>query len=311
MPRPKLVAPTQPRRAPPRYAAPAVDKALDILEYLSAEAVPLTQAELARGLQRRPGELFRMLTCLEGRGYLWRDPATGAYALTLKLFELSRTHSPHQALLQAAVPHMRVLAEKVRESCHLSVLHRGKVLVLAQEESSSPFRLSVAVGSLHPLTRTTSGRLLLAHMDEPARQGLLSGDADFARRSARDREAFLARLAAIRERGHEQTEAEWFEGSVDLGVPVGSARSQVKAALVIAVLRRNDHGPLLEKMLGPLRRCARDIGLAAGILHPSETRSEGRGGEARGEAKGAHGEARGDARAAERGEPWEGRGAAP
>ena len=99
-----------------KYSVPALEKALDVLEYLSEQAVPLTQAQLARALKRQSGEIFRMLACLESRGYLRREPATGAYSLTLKLFELSRTHSPYELLLKVAEPLMRALAEELRAS---------------------------------------------------------------------------------------------------------------------------------------------------------------------------------------------------
>jgi len=140
--------------AAPRYAVPALEKTLDILEYLSEQAIPMTQAQLARALGRQPGELFRILAYLEQRGYLYRDPASAAYSLTLKLFELSRQHSPYDALLQVALPWMQRLTNHVREPCHLSVLHHDKLLVLAQSESPDPFRLSVQIGSLHsPVNR--------------------------------------------------------------------------------------------------------------------------------------------------------------
>src|SRR2546423_542389 len=84
------------------YQAPALDKGLDILECLAVQAVPLTQAQLAQALGRGASELFRMLTVLERRGYIQRDPLSGAYSLTLRLYELSRTHSPYQGLLRAA-----------------------------------------------------------------------------------------------------------------------------------------------------------------------------------------------------------------
>ena len=121
------------------YHVPALDKGLDILECLAAHQSPLTQAQLARALEKKASELFRMFICLERRGYIQRDPLSGAYSLTLRLFELGHTHSPYQGLLQAAARPMSSLAEEVGESCHLSVIHRGKLLVLAQEESRGRF----------------------------------------------------------------------------------------------------------------------------------------------------------------------------
>lgn len=250
----------------PNYSVPAVEKALDIIEYLAAEGVPMTRAQLARALNRQPPELFRMLTCLESRGYLWRDSASNAYALTLKLFELSRTHSPYEGLLRVAEPHIRSLAAELRESLHLSMLHGDQVMVIAQEESPKPFRLSVEVGSLHALAGTTSGRVLLAHLPENEAAALLKRDAGYRQLSADARHGLRDRLARIRTQGYEWSDGEWFESGVDLGVLVGSPDSRVKAALVMATLRRKGEGPVLEKVLPALQRCAHSIGVAAGIV---------------------------------------------
>ncbi|HEX2524990.1 MAG TPA: IclR family transcriptional regulator [Geminicoccus sp.] len=251
------------RRA--KYSVPAVEKALDVLEYLSDQAVPVSQAQIARALGRQAGEIFRLLTCLEVRGYLRRDADTGGYALTLKLFELSRTHSPYEDLLAAAQPWMRRLSSEVRESCHLSVLYRDRVLVLAQEESPRPFRLSVEVGSLHSPLHTTSGRILLAHLPSEARDALLARLPEWAMEQEAAREAFSRRLEALRVRGHERSEGERFVGTLDLGVPVGSPGSSIGAALTISTLKYKD-GPDLDALLPHLEATAAAIGSEAGLV---------------------------------------------
>ena len=258
-----------------KYSVPALEKGLDVLEYLSDQAVPLTQAQLARALNRQAGEIFRMLACLESRGYLRREPTTGAYSLTLKLFELSRTHSPYEALLKAAQPLMRGLAEDLRESCHLSVLHRERVLVLAQEESPKPFRLSVEVGSQHSPMHTTSGRVLLANMDPEDREELLTHELEWRRAKPAARAQFMKRLAAIRARGYERSEGERFVGGLDIGVSVGSPGSSIKAALTIATLKEKS-GPSLENMLPALKACADVIAVHAGLKPEEEVRGASR-----------------------------------
>ena len=253
-----------------KYSVPALEKALDVLEYLSEQAVPLTQAQLARALKRQSGEIFRMLACLESRGYLRREPATGAYSLTLKLFELSRTHSPYELLLKVAEPLMRSLAEELRESCHLSVIHHGRVLVLAQAESPKPFRLSVEVGSLHSPMNTTSGRVLLGYMEESVREEILRLEKDWQSEKPAGRAAFLKRLATIRSRGYERADGERFVGALDIGVPVGSPQSSMRAALTIAMLKEKG-GSSLEGMLPALRNCADAIALQAGLKREEDT----------------------------------------
>ncbi len=249
----------------PRYAVPAVEKALDVIELLSAHASPMTQAQLARALGREPGELFRMLSALEGRGYIRRE-ASGGYVLTLKLFELSRTHSPHEQLLRAAEAPMRELVDAVRESCHLSVLHRDQLLVLGQVDAPASVRLSVEAGSLHSAVDTLSGQVLLANEPECERDALLGRRAEFLRRSAEERSAYLASLSKMAADGWGYSENARFVGGRDLCVLVGAPRGRTRAALTITSLRKTlEAQDDLFEALPRLRKCADDIGRTIGI----------------------------------------------
>ena len=248
-----------------KYAVPALEKGLDIIERLAEEAVPQTQSQLARELGRQPGELFRMLACLEGRDYVRRDAATGGYALTLKLFELSRIHSPYEALLTAARPYMRQLADTVRESCHLSVLNRDHVLVLAQEESPKPFRLSVEVGSVHSVLRTNSGRLLLASLPEEQRAALLAANAEWSKLGKAERSALDTRLATIAQTGVAISIGERFTGGADIGVLIGGPGHSIAAALTIAVLIDAGRDPDVAHLVEPLQAMAQAINRTAGL----------------------------------------------
>lgn len=248
-----------------KYSVPALEKGLDIIEYLAEEAVPLTQSQLARALGRQPGELFRMLACLEGREYLRRDPASGGYMLTLKLFELSRIHSPYEALLAAARPQMRELADTVRESCHLSVLNRNQVLVLAQEESPKPFRLSVEVGSTHSPLRTTSGRLLLASLPIDQREAALASSKEWTGMTKTAQKEMTARLDQIANAGVAISIGERFTGNADIGVLVGGPGRSVTAALTIAVLIDAGKDAEVDHLVEPLRAAAAAINASVGL----------------------------------------------
>lgn len=251
-------------RPAPDYHVPALEKGLDILECLATGGVPLTQAELARALDRGASELFRMLTTLERRGYIQRDPASGAYGLTLRLYELGHVHSPHQGLLRAAARPMRELAEELRESCHLGIAHGERLTVLHQEESPARVRLSVEVGSSVPLLRAASGRLLLAFLDDAARRATLAQDAEHAALTGAARTALGDRLAAIRTRGYESAHGETTEGVSDVSVLVGAPGGRVQAALTVAALPR-DHDVFVAQALPALRRRAATITTTAGL----------------------------------------------
>lgn len=250
-------------KAAQKYSVPALDKALDVLELLAENAASMSQAEIGRALNRSASEIFRTLSALEGRGYI-RRTAAGQYRLTLKLFELSRMHSPYQELLRVAMPIMRNLSEEVGETCHLTTLRDGEIVVLAQHESPKPLRLSVEVGSRHSPLSTTSGRIILAAMDVAERAAFLRDYTDFDALPQDVQDTFLTRVRNVHDRGHEISDGERFVGGLDVGVLVGAPTSQIKAALIVATLR-SAHGPDPEALREAVARAGRKITEMAGV----------------------------------------------
>ena len=243
----------------PHYPVPALEKGLDILESLAAAGVPQSLAELAARLERSSSELFRMLNCLETRGYLTRDAASGKYSLTLKLYSLAHAHSVAEKLVQAAQAPMQALTERVRESCHLSVLERGRLLVVAQHESPERVRLSIEVGAVFDPAATASGRLLLASLDEAACAAVLAESPAARALGVAGRRTMVAQLADLRTTGLSVAESETIEGVRDVAVLVGAPATGVVAALAITRLQRRDARAEDAALIAALRRAAAEI----------------------------------------------------
>jgi len=249
----------------PNYTVPALEKGLDIIEALAAVAVPLSLAELGVRLDRSSSELFRMLNCLEQRGYLGRDEASGKYALTLKLYSLAHAHSVTEKLLRAAQRPMQMLTEKVRESCHLSVLERGKLLVVAQQESPERVRLSIEVGALFDPVATASGRLLLAQLDEAGREAVLAESPGGRKLTGKARSVLGSSLDGLRTRTVSTAESETIEGVRDVAVLIGGPAAGIMGALAITrLLRRGqagDEAALITAMTAAAADITRTLGL--------------------------------------------------
>jgi len=220
----------------PSYAVPALEKGLDLLEALAARPGDRSQADLARDLGRSPSEIFRMLNCLERRGYIVKDAASGRYRLTLRLYELAHTHTPVDQLLRAAEGPMRDLAAGIRESVHLSVLSGGKLLVLSQVESQNRTRVSVEIGGRFPVVLTASGRVLLAHLPQEELRTFLARDEDWAKLGAAVRERFLSDLLKLRRDGVYQGKSDLTHGIRDVAALVGNPRVGVAAAVCVPSL---------------------------------------------------------------------------
>ncbi len=233
----------------PNYHVPALEKGLDIVEALAAVAVPQSLTELAARLQRSSSELFRMLNCLERRGYVAREAVSGKYALSLRLYALAHAHSPTEKLLTAAQRPMQEFTASFRESCHLSVLERSRLLVVAQEESPDRVRLSIEIGGEFDPMLTVSGRLLLAFSPHPGAA---------SRRIA-------STLDEIRRTGVSSAESETIEGVRDIAVLVGRPEARVMAALAVTRLIRRGQRMNETSLLAGLRAAADEITAALGL----------------------------------------------
>ena len=241
-----------------RYRAPALDKGLDILELLAHHPGGLTQADVARSLDRSVGEIFRMLARLVERGWVTIRRPGDRYVLTLKLFELAHRYTPMDRLLTDALPLMKDLSASVHQSCHLTVLEGARGIVLAQVDAPGEMGFAVRVGSTMSLPASCSGRVLLAHQDAAELERLLD------RMDAAERKQVAAlskHLAAVRSRGYEEMESTRVRGVHDLSVPVLDPRGRVLAALTMPFLQRIDTGGArtLAHVRGELARTARTL----------------------------------------------------
>jgi DNA-binding IclR family transcriptional regulator len=214
-----------------RYRAPALDKGLDILELLAGVDGGLTQAEIAKRLQRSPNEFYRMLDRLVRRGYVTRLEGD-RYSLTLKLFGLAQLHAPVRRLVSYATPLMRELAETSFQANQLVVFDRGSAVVIAQQEAPGYWGISIRVGSHISLFDTGSGHVLLAFRSQAEREMMIAEQAR-AGDAPRPPADFFARLDQVRERGYEMMSSLQTAGVYNLSAPVLGADGSAIAALTV------------------------------------------------------------------------------
>lgn len=222
------------------YRAPALEKGLEILEYLADAKWALSRTEIAQGLGRAPSELFRMLACLEEKGYVLRDTESGKFGLSLRLYELGNRANPVQLLRKAARQPMEQLAEQIGQSCHLSVRHGDQLLVLMEQLPARRVCLAVGVGATFPLSRTNSGKLILSGMEPEERAGLIARDPWLSSLSARARATYLKELAAIAAAGQVVAPSNLTEGVRDHAMPVGIEGTETHAILAVSRVLTQD-----------------------------------------------------------------------
>lgn len=243
------------------YATPALEKGLDILELLAHERDGLTKSEIARRLQRTVSEIFRMLLCLERRGYI-SEVGGDRYVLSLRLFQLVQEHPPTERLLSEALPRMHSLAERSQQSCHLGVLEAGKVVILAQTNTPGSVGFYVKAGSSVDLMEAASGQAILAHLPDEVRGRVLD---EWAKETGATVPEDLSRhLERIRRRGYEKRASYQVRGITNISFPIMDANKRAVAALTVPYLQRVPEVVAIEQVEATLAETARSISAALG-----------------------------------------------
>ncbi len=145
----------------------SIDRVLDILEALSASPQGMALSDLAAATSLHASTAHRLLASLAGRGYVRKDPQSGKYRLTLRLYEISRRVSSVLDLFTASKPILETLSNEVREVIHLVERDGNEVFYLYKMEPfSRPINITSSVGLHNPMYCTGVGKSILAYLPE-------------------------------------------------------------------------------------------------------------------------------------------------
>lgn len=219
------------------YAAPALEKGLDILETLCRSEQPLSQKDIAQRLGRSVGEIYRMVACLVARNYVTLvDENT--FGITTKLYELAHVHPPTHRLLFEATPIMQRLASQLDQSCHLTVYGQGKQVVLFKVDTPSGMGFAVRAGAELDVLISASGRVLLAFQDDETRK--LRIEESLQRRPEQADPQIHSVLDSIRAAGYESIPSVQVRGLFAVSFPILDAQGRAIAALTVPYAERID-----------------------------------------------------------------------
>jgi DNA-binding IclR family transcriptional regulator len=203
----------------PVYKAPALEKGLEILEFLSSARQPSSMVTIADALGRSKHEIYRMLQVLEQKGYIARGETDDRFTVTNKLFELGMRNPPIRNLHDVALPLMHDLAQALEQSCQLVVRTGTQMVVVARVESPIEIGLTVRVGYRRHIMQSTSGRILYAFQPASTKERLLEELIATAPEGV-DVESFLRDAERAIELGCIAHDSDFVDGVVDIGAPI-------------------------------------------------------------------------------------------
>lgn len=145
----------------------SVDRALFIIETLTNYRQGLGLIELSKKVGLNKSTTYRMLCAIMARGWVSKNPITGNYRATLKIFELGSRVSLRTNVLTISRPYLDELSEKFGETIHLVVPDGPDVVYVYKEESSiQTIKMGSQIGVRNPMFVTGVGKAILSFLDQ-------------------------------------------------------------------------------------------------------------------------------------------------
>ncbi|WP_134704236.1 IclR family transcriptional regulator [Ammoniphilus sp. YIM 78166] len=211
----------------------SVERAMRIMECFTLEKPQQTLGELAAQTNLSKSTVYRLLSTLEGIGYIKQDDLTQKYSLGFKVFFLGSVVTGNLSLRETALPFMRKLGEEISETVDLNIIEGGQRVCIEMVESSEQIRNIVKVGQRNALWVGASGRVLLANLEAAERQNILQ-EAVRQNQLDMDQSVLEEKLDLIRTKGYAISIDERVKGSFAIASPIFTHEGKLAGGVTAA-----------------------------------------------------------------------------
>lgn len=219
-----------------------------ILEEVARAGVPVTPTDLNAQIGLPKPTIHRLFATLEAEGFLQRDLDGRSYSPGRRLRKLSTNVLSSLRVRTARLAVLNTLAEKIGETCNITIPDRDAMIYLDRVETKWPLRIQLPVGTHVPFHCTASGKLYLSSLPRAARNALLAS-LTLEPRTPNTITDVAALSEALDRTGEDQIgtdNEEFLEGMVAVAVPVADTEGRLFATLAV-------HAPSLRMTLEEAR----------------------------------------------------------
>jgi len=215
------------------YQVQVLDRALAVLEVLSAEGPDLSLGEISERLALHKSTAHRLIMVLERHNFVERNSVSGRYRLGLKLFELGTKAVSQLGLRERARPFLERLVLETSETVHLCVLDDSEVVYLDKVEPERSVRMATSVGRRNPIHCTAVGKAIMAYLPISEVEAIIRrhGMKTMTANTITNFLALKKELSTIRQRGYSIDDEEIEEGVRCVGCVVRNFSGEPLAAI--------------------------------------------------------------------------------
>lgn len=220
------------------YDAPAVRKAVVLIELLCESDKPLGVSEVSQALKINSNMVFRLLKTLEEEGWIVKAGEGPKYAMSLRPFHYMSKTVRRMGLRTAADAPLKRLWDDTHESCYLGVIDGTRTLFLEHLDATGDVRVIANPGGRFLMHCAAPGKVLLAFSPGTFVDKVLAetGLPSQTKKTIVNVKAFQKELSEIRVRGYALDNEEYAEGLLCFAVPVFNVKDELAGTIGISVL---------------------------------------------------------------------------
>lgn len=212
----------------------SVDRAARVLEILARDGESGV-GTLARELGVHRSTASRLVSALLAHDLVERVEGNGAVRLGVGVLRLAAATRSRLDLTAQAGPVCDALAQQLGETVNVAVFREGAAINLYQAQGASTVALHNWVGDRTVLHATSSGKMLMAHLDDVQRDQLLAASLErFTEHTVIDPAVLREQLDGARRQDWVGVVEEFEEGLNAAAAPIRGPEGSVIAALSVA-----------------------------------------------------------------------------
>lgn len=245
-----------------RKSIQSVEVGVRVLEAMIDGKKPMQLRDIAKHSDMSRSQCHRYLLSFVKTNIVEQDSASGAYLLGPMALRIGMAALSRLDFLKVVSAKLSTLVDATGYTGLLSIWGEYGPTVVRWIEGEIPVITSLMVGSVLPLTTSSTGVVFLAHQHPSRSRPLLS--VALKRPGARRKSDLKDALIQAREKGYATTEGQVIPGLSALNVPVFNVEGWPIATMGL-IAYSQDENLFSEKVLGLMREGAREASSALGF----------------------------------------------
>lgn len=249
--------------------APAVDYALEIIEFFTSKNTEIGITDISNALSINKNAVSRVLEALLEKNWIYMsDSSQKKYCLTLRPFSLIAGHTGNNSIAKIATPYIERINKELGDSVYLGVKNKGTVLYLVHYDSTKEVRINGRAGGEYPLNCAAPGKILLSYSNIDEIKNYFDKSIEkITENTIVDFDDFIVEAEKIKKLGFSIDNEEFAKGIICIAVPVFDYTGNVVAAIGISSLTLyDDINSLIREKFERLKNIADEISANLGYV---------------------------------------------